>query len=317
MIINTKNIFLNIQAGRETKIDGDDEIKILATENFDRKLKMISSELKNKPNEILNLKNASVDQPVFGSIIDLNLNKENINKGIIFDNKNVNNKNIDNNKNIIIYSDNKSSISSSNNSKNKENSPFFHKPSKISLFNETIKFGKNDLKKKSHKNFTSESNNDISTHNLKNKQGILKNLNNNTLEIDKNLSLGFSRERLSNSYICLKNSLKNLTIHSNEERYKGFKEDFKRYMTENKKKLLIPERNIKYIENKFSFFSYLFSLCSKKKKKVNGIYILDVFRTKLLSEEHLYRAHINLYSLEKYFGMEKENFDILELYKNL
>ena len=87
-------------------------------------------------------------------------------------------------------------------------------------------------------------------------------------------------------------------------------------MNENKKKLLIPERNIKFIENKFSFFNYFLSLCNNK-KKINGVYILDVFRKKLLSEEHLYRAHINLYSLEKYFGMEKENFDILELYKNL
>ena len=46
--------------------------------------------------------------------------------------------------------------------------------------------------------------------------------------------------------------------------------------------------------------------------------VIDNFRKKLLSEEHLYRNHIDLYFLEKYFNLEKkEKIDINEIYKRL
>ena len=45
---------------------------------------------------------------------------------------------------------------------------------------------------------------------------------------------------------------------------------------------------------------------------------LDNFRKKLLSEEHLYKVHINLYLLEKIFQIDETyKFNFNELYNNL
>ena len=322
MILNTKNIFLNIHTGRETKIDGEDEIKILAKENYDRKLKIISTVIKDKPNEIINLYPASADHSGLGSNIGAIIKKENFNKEIILNKNILNNKSHGCKKSESRSSENKSSsnISSCNNSNHNDFSSS-SKSSKIILINEPVSYTITNLRKKNihiRNNFDSEINNDLNKNNLKNKQGILRNLNFNTNFYGANRNICF--DCLKDKYAISetkKNKAKLNTVKNyNDERYKGFKEDLKRFVNENKKKLLIPERNIKFIVNKFSFFNYLFSLCNKK-KKINGIYILDIFRKKLISEEHLYRAHINLYSLEKYFGMEKEKVDILELYKNL
>ena len=131
-----------------------------------------------------------------------------------------------------------------------------------------------------------------------------------------------------NNYPCLMNfninkcsqvstKIKNIKFNNyNENRYNEFDEDIKHYMNEKNKKIKCSYRKISFIEREFSFLTFLNLFFCKKTKK-NGIYIFDHFRKKLLSEEHLYRSHICLYLLEKYFEIEPEQTDIVELYKHL
>ena len=59
-----------------------------------------------------------------------------------------------------------------------------------------------------------------------------------------------------------------------------------------------------------------FFICSKKNKgKMN---LINNFRNKLLSEEHLYKSYINFYIIKKIFNIEEAyKFDFKELYNNL
>ncbi len=53
-------------------------------------------------------------------------------------------------------------------------------------------------------------------------------------------------------------------------------------------------------------------------KKKNDLLFFENFRKKMLSEEHLYMSHINLYFLEKLLDIEEtEKFSVKELYQNL
>ena len=91
----------------------------------------------------------------------------------------------------------------------------------------------------------------------------------------------------------------------------------------NKIKFLIPENKKKTNilgtpEKKIIFFDFLKSLLVYKRKNENKICLLNSFRTKLLSEEHIYRIFINLYLILKVFQMEETHkFEINELYNNL
>ena len=91
----------------------------------------------------------------------------------------------------------------------------------------------------------------------------------------------------------------------------------------NKIKFLIPENKKKNTilgnpEKKINFFVFLKSLLVYKRKNENKICLLNSFRTKLLSEEHIYRIFINLYLILKVFQMdETHKFEINELYNNL
>ena len=59
-----------------------------------------------------------------------------------------------------------------------------------------------------------------------------------------------------------------------------------------------------------------FIVCFKKKD--NKLDFLNNFRNKLLSEEHLYKVHINLYLLEKIFQIDEiYKFNPNELYNHL
>ena len=53
-------------------------------------------------------------------------------------------------------------------------------------------------------------------------------------------------------------------------------------------------------------------------KKGKTFYIINKFRRKLISEEHIFKSHIFLYYFEKYFDLKKsEKIDIAELYSYL
>lgn len=74
---------------------------------------------------------------------------------------------------------------------------------------------------------------------------------------------------------------------------------------------IIMERKIELTE----FLKFILSCFKNKGNKVQYIY---KFRNKLLSEEHLYKVHINLYLLEKIFQIDEPyKFDVNELFNNL
>ena len=159
---------------------------------------------------------------------------------------------------------------------------------------------------------------DDSRNELNKTKGILKNTNNNITDAKENnyshsINLNVNKCSCQGSTTKAKNIVFN---DDNENRYNKFTQDIKLYMSERKKTIKCPYRKISFIENEFSFYTFIFSFCCSKTKK-NGIYIFDHFRKKLLSEEHLYRAHIYLYLFEKYFEIEQEKADIVELYKYL
>ena len=182
---------------------------------------------------------------------------------------------------------------------------------KVSKF-QILSFRSSENNKSIDKNIN-DSRNELSKH-----KGILKNTHNyisgvNDSNIHCSINLNINKCMNQDSTTKIKTIKFN---EDNEKRYNKFTEDIKHYMNEKKKKIKCPYRKISFIEDEFSFFTFIYSLCCNKMKK-NRVYIFDHFRKKLLSEEHLYRAHIYLYLFEKYFEIEQEKTDIAELYKYL
>ena len=65
---------------------------------------------------------------------------------------------------------------------------------------------------------------------------------------------------------------------------------------------------------KFTFISYI--LPCKNANKKNCLNIINKFRKKLLSEEHLYRNHLDLYFLEN-ICENKDKVGMNDIYKRL
>jgi hypothetical protein len=75
---------------------------------------------------------------------------------------------------------------------------------------------------------------------------------------------------------------------------------------------------VHFLEEKMRYFVFLKYIVSCKKREDNNITLISNFRNKLLSEEHLFKVHINLYLSEKLFQIDDQyKFDVKELYNNL
>ena len=85
-------------------------------------------------------------------------------------------------------------------------------------------------------------------------------------------------------------------------------------------KFTIPEnkKNTNFLGvlgKKINYFDFIKSLFVLNRKNENKICLLNSFRIKLLSEEHIYRIFINLYLIQKVFQIDEAyKFDINELY---
>ena len=92
---------------------------------------------------------------------------------------------------------------------------------------------------------------------------------------------------------------------------------------QSKIKLIMPPENKednynKVIEKKTNFWEFCKFILICFNNKENKLDLIHNFRNKLLSEEHLYKVHINLYLLEKIFQIDETyKFNINELYNNL
>ena len=72
------------------------------------------------------------------------------------------------------------------------------------------------------------------------------------------------------------------------------------------------------INQKIIILDFLKSFFMPTKKNKNKVSLINNFRNKLLSEEHLYKNYINLYAIQKIFQIEEAyKFDFTELYNNL
>ena len=99
--------------------------------------------------------------------------------------------------------------------------------------------------------------------------------------------------------------------------------NYLRNIIQSKIKLIMPEVKQDYVlnnvlERKTSYSEFLkfYFICFKKNE--NKLDFLKHFRNKLLSEEHLYKVHINLYLLEKIFQIDEVyKLNPNELYNNL
>ena len=78
------------------------------------------------------------------------------------------------------------------------------------------------------------------------------------------------------------------------------------------------KQNVNNFGKRIKYRDFIKSLFVFSNKYENKLWLLKKFRKKLLSEEHLYRAFINLYLIQKIFQIdESHKFDINELYNNL
>ena len=291
IISNTKNLFFKIHTGRELNFE-DSQVE----ETFVRKFKFMLNEGNNNTSDFKR-RASSFERSVFASKVNNEIIDRESKKKIISKNLNTNLK-----------------LNHFNNfSNDKKSKDFF----KLKSFNLTILNKNNIIKETSYSNYIDNSENKLKLQNsCNNNFSFLEGGDKNSQSNANILCRKNRKSKLMNLINEKKNNNNEVILSKDIERYNAFKEDLKRYMNENIKKVMCPNKKIEFIEDKFSFINYLFSLCCNKKKK-NTANILERFRRKLISEEHLYRSHINLYSLEKYFETQKKKIDILELYKNL
>ena len=100
--------------------------------------------------------------------------------------------------------------------------------------------------------------------------------------------------------------------------YKSFSKHFTKFLTNKKSNVKLEILSEPYLKKYTSFFYYLTTFTGKITYRNKPFYIINSFREKLLSEEHLFRSHVYLYYLEKYFGvLESGKVDITELYNYL
>ena len=112
----------------------------------------------------------------------------------------------------------------------------------------------------------------------------------------------------------------NTVIYNNQNAETG---NYLRNIIQSKIKLIMPEVKQDYVLNNvlerktyYSEFLKFYFICFKKND--NKLIFLNNFRNKLLSEEHLYKVHINLYLLEKIFQIDEVyKLNPNELYNNL
>ena len=113
--------------------------------------------------------------------------------------------------------------------------------------------------------------------------------------------------------------------HLNTVIYNGNTEtaSYLKTIIQSKIKLIMPEIKqnynlINFLESKMRYFEFFKYIIICKKRSDHNITLITKFRKKLLSEEHLFKVHINLYLLEKIFQIDEQyKFGVNELYNNL
>jgi hypothetical protein len=166
---------------------------------------------------------------------------------------------------------------------------------------------------------SSEIINDSSNQILVNNKNLLISINNN---YNKTLKYKFDDNcskigQLNNTYLV--NSTKNLNNYANIGNEVNNPLNKLILLIKNKLKADFSEmKEDLFYHKKIKYLDYFKSLFICYKKSENKIGLINNFRIKLLSEEHLYRNHINLYLIQKIFQIDEAyNLGVKELYINL
>ena len=155
--------------------------------------------------------------------------------------------------------------------------------------------------------------------------------NNNSNNDIKNESKDILLSKVKNYYTDIKrNSMKNksdeifedmspeLISQKKNDNYEYFSRNLSKFISEKKQNIKLESISTNVLEKYISPCYFIGSLFNKKSKSGKIFYIINKFRKKLLSEEHIFRTHIFLYYFKKFFdNIESENIDITELYNYL
>jgi hypothetical protein len=148
-----------------------------------------------------------------------------------------------------------------------------------------------------HKN---EKKNEKNNHNEKNKKPDLKKIRKKPKSIEKNeFHFGFSNNHMMDKEIY------------------HFRNVLQKYFLHKKNSFIYEKMKLEQIDKYYNFVKYFASLICYRVPK-NYYSTFRIFREKLISEEHIFRAYNCLYLFEKCFDIQDpQKIDIIELYKNL
>ena len=103
-----------------------------------------------------------------------------------------------------------------------------------------------------------------------------------------------------------------------KKNYIRFSQNLSKFINEKRQKIKVPDLSKRYLKKYTSFSDYIISIICPKANRGKVFYIINKFRKKLISEEHLFNNQIFIYYLEKYFDInESEKIDFMELYNYL
>ena len=106
--------------------------------------------------------------------------------------------------------------------------------------------------------------------------------------------------------------------HPGKKNYSYFSKNLNKFIHEKRKSIKVPYSSVYYLKEYITFFRYLTSIICPKAKKGKIFYIINTFRKRLISEEHLFNNQVFLYYLGKYFDIsESEKIDFMELFNYL
>ena len=161
-------------------------------------------------------------------------------------------------------------------------------------------------------------NNNNNNNNLSNSNDIINNIQNNNLIMNNITVIKNIKSKHNNQFNYNGNKIEEINFHNKEKMMAEFSDQIKEYIN-NKNNCFKTEPLDSAATSYFiSFFNYLISSLFRLRSKKKIFYILNHFRNKILGEEHIYKANIILYHLEKYFDVKEiKNIDVMDLYETL
>jgi hypothetical protein len=152
------------------------------------------------------------------------------------------------------------------------------------------------------------------------------NSNNNNASYSKKITFIDNRDRQYNfkrnysfannvkAFNFLKNKKNILKEDNNNSSFNIISPEKNNKLNVNKKYVKVNKE--KYYIEKLTFKAYIIFMCSRNKRR--DILIVQQFRKKLLSEEHLFKSHLFLYLIIQKIKIDKDDkSDIKELYTEL